>query len=76
MAIEGMESIIRNDQEANNYYLFGQTDTTSRPCLCSNCRSAAAKYTDAGIMIRFINAFSDAIADFVEEEQIERDITK
>lgn len=75
MAIAGMESIIRNDQEANNYYLFGQTDTTSRPCLCSNCRSAASKYTDAGIMIRFINALSDAIADFVEEEQIERDIT-
>ncbi len=75
MAIEGMKDVIRNDKGENNYYMFGQNDTTSRPCLCQRCRAASAKYTDTGIMIRFFNVLSDAIQDFVEEEGIQRQVS-
>ncbi len=75
MAIEGMKEVIRNDQNENNYYMFGQNDTTTRQCLCKKCREAAAKYTDTGVMIRFFNVLSDKIQEFVKEEGIRRDVS-
>ncbi len=74
MAIEGMTEVIKNDRENNNYYLFGQSDLYSRPCLCARCVAASKKYGDAGIMVRFINALSEAVEKFAAEENIERDI--
>ncbi len=74
MAIEGMKEVIRSDVNLNNYYMFGQNDIANRPCLCEKCRADSAKYTDSGIMIRFFNALSDAIQDFVKEEGIERQV--
>ena len=74
MAVAGMKEIIRNDEDENNYYMFGQNDYYNRPCLCPKCTEAAKEYTDAGIMIRFVNALAENIAQFVEEEGIERDV--
>ncbi len=74
MAIEGMTEVIKNDKDNNNYYLFGQSDLYSRPCLCARCVAASKKYGDSGIMIRFINALSEAVEKFAAEENIEREI--
>ena len=74
MAIEGMTAVIGSDKEENNYYMFGQTDITSRPCLCSRCIAASRKYGDSGIMIRFINALADGVKEYAEKEKITRDI--
>lgn len=74
MAIEGMTEVIKNDKDNNNYYLFGQTDIFSRPCLCTRCVAAAKKYGDSGIMIRFINALAKAVEEFAAEEKIDREI--
>ena len=74
MVIDGMKDIIAKDVAENNYYMFGQMDLYARPCLCENCKSASAKYTDAGIMIRFVNCLADAIAQWQLEEGIEREI--
>ncbi len=75
MAIEGMKKVIRADTQENNYYMFGQNDTLSRPCLCHKCLEGSQKYTDTGVMIRFFNALAGAIAEFVEEEGIERQVS-
>ena len=75
MAVEGMKQVIRGDENENNYYMFGQNDYFNRPCLCAKCIEGAKKYTDAGIMIRFINALADNIAQFVAEEGIEREVS-
>ncbi len=75
MAIEGMKKVIRNDEDENNYYMFGQNDTMSRLCLCSRCIEAAKKYTDTGIMIRFFNALAAEIEKFVAEEGIDRQVS-
>ena len=75
MAVAGMKEVIRNDEYENNYYMFGQNDYFNRPCLCQKCIEGAKKYTDAGIMIRFINALADNIAQFVAEEGIEREVS-
>jgi len=74
MVIEGMEEVILNDSSQSNYYMFGQGDFESRPCLCSHCSAASKKYTDSGMLLRFINALSDAIEKFTESERIEREI--
>ncbi len=75
MVIEGMKEVIRSDDNLNNYYMFGQNDISNRPCLCEKCRAASAKYTDSGVMIRFVNALSDAIQEFAEQEGIDRQIS-
>lgn len=74
MAIEGMCEVIGNDTGENNYYMFGQNDFFSRPCLCENCIAASKTYTDAGMMIRFINALVDGVEKFAAEEKIEREL--
>ncbi|MBQ6831399.1 MAG: DUF4838 domain-containing protein [Oscillospiraceae bacterium] len=75
MAVAGMKEVIRSDENENNYYMFGQNDYFNRPCLCPKCIEGAKKYTDAGIMIRFINALADNIAQFVAEEGIQREVS-
>ena len=75
MAVAGMKEVIRNDENENNYYMFGQNDCLNRPCLCSKCIDGVKKYTDAGIMIRFFNALAENIAQFVAEEGIEREVS-
>ena len=75
MAVAGMKEVIRGDENENNYYMFGQNDYFGRPCLCPKCIEGAKKYTDAGIMIRFINALADNIAQFVAEEGIDREVS-
>ena len=75
MAIEGMKKVIRNDENGNNYYMFGQNDYFTRPCLCPKCTAASKTYTDTGIMIRFFNALAEEIAKFVEEEGIDRQVS-
>ncbi len=75
MVIEGMKEVIRNDEGKNNYYMVGQNDYASRPCLCERCIAGAQKYTDTGIMIRFFNVLSDAIQEFVKEEGIDRQVS-
>ena len=74
MVIEGMCNVIANDKEENNYYMFGQSDFFSRPCLCADCVASASKYTDAGMMIRFINAVADGVKSFAAEKKIDREI--
>ncbi|HAC10914.1 MAG TPA: hypothetical protein DCE65_03535 [Clostridiales bacterium] len=74
MAIEGMTEVVKNDKDGNNYYMFGQNDYFSRPCLCKRCIADSKKYTDAGMMIRFINALSRGVQQFAREEGIERDL--
>ncbi len=74
MAIEGAKKVIRHDAGQNNFYMFGQNDTMSRPCLCSKCIENSKKYTDTGLMIRFFNVLAEEIAKFVEEEGIDRDV--
>lgn len=75
MAVAGMKEVIRNDEDENNYYMFGQNDYFGRPCLCPKCTEASKQYTDAGIMIRFVNALAENIAQFVAEEGIEREVS-
>ena len=75
MAVAGMKEVIRGDENENNYYMFGQNDYFNRPCLCQKCIEGSKKYTDAGIMIRFINALADNIAQFVAEEGIQREVS-
>lgn len=75
LAIEGMQDKILNDGNECNYYLFGQNDLSSRPCLCQDCKTASEKYTDAGIMIRFFNCLNRAIQAWKIEQGIERDIS-
>ncbi len=74
MAIEGMKTHIRNDKSESNYYMFGQMDLGARACICKNCVAAFQKYGDSGIALRFINALASAVEDFVEEENITREI--
>ena len=74
MAIEGMCEVIGADTDENNYYMFGQNDFFSRPCLCEQCIAASKTYTDAGMMIRFINALADGVAQYAAAEKIDRDI--
>ncbi len=74
MAIEGAKKVIRSDASENNYYMFGQNDTMSRPCLCPKCIENASKYGDTGLMIRFFNAVAEAVAQFVKEEGITRQV--
>ena len=75
LAIEGMQRKILSDTNECNYYLFGQQDVSSRPCLCQNCKDASAQYTDAGIMIRFFNCLNRAIQAWKIEQEIEREIS-
>ncbi|MBO5049007.1 MAG: DUF4838 domain-containing protein [Oscillospiraceae bacterium] len=75
MAVAGMKEVIRGDEDENNYYMFGQNDYFTRPCLCPKCIEGAKKYTDAGIMIRFFNALAENIEQFVEEEGIQREVS-
>lgn len=75
LAIEGMQEKILGDTNECNYYSFGQQDVSSRPCLCQNCKNASAKYTDAGIMIRFFNCLNRAIQAWKTEQGIEREIS-
>lgn len=75
MAVAGMKEVIRGDEYENNYYMFGQNDYFNRPCLCQKCIEGAKKYTDAGIMLRFINALADNISQFVAEEGIQREVS-
>lgn len=74
MAIEGMCEVIGADTDENNYYMFGQNDFFSRPCLCEQCIADSKTYTDAGMMIRFINALADGVAQYAAAEKIDRDI--
>ncbi len=74
MVIDNMKEFILNDKDENNFYMFGQSDLYSRPCLCADCLAAAQKYGDGGMFIRFANALSGAIAEFVEEEKIQREV--
>lgn len=74
LAIEGMKEKIKNDTTESNYYMFGQQDIFSRPCLCDKCKTASEKYTDTGIMIRFVNALTKAVTDWKEAEGIDREI--
>lgn len=75
LAIEGMQRKILSDTDECNYYLFGQQDVSSRPCLCQKCKAASNKYTDAGIMIRFFNCLNRAIQAWKVEQEIEREIS-
>lgn len=74
MVIDGMCEVIESDKDENNYYMFGQSDFFSRPCLCADCTASASKYTDAGTMIRFINAVADGVKSFAAEKKINREI--
>ncbi len=75
LAIEGMQRKILNDTNECNYYLFGQNDHSSRPCLCQKCKATSEKYTDAGIMVRFFNCLNRAIQAWKKEQGIKRDIS-
>lgn len=74
LVIENMKERIQNDTEENNYYLFGQADIAFRSCLCPRCLDASEKYTDTGIMIRFVNALASAIDSWKETAGITREI--
>lgn len=74
LAIDGLKKKILEDENASNYYLFGQNDLSSRPCACSDCKAASEKYTDAGIMIRFFNCLISAINEWKAEAGIDREI--
>ncbi len=74
LILEGLKNVILNDEAESNYYLIGQRDFSSRPCLCARCMEASEKYTNAGIMIRFFNKLLDDIEGFKESEGIDREI--
>lgn len=74
MAIRKLKEMILTDGEENNFYMFGQADTSSRPCICSRCMDASNKYTNGGMMVRFANCLSDAINAWKEGAGVEREI--
>lgn len=74
LVIENMKERILNDSEENNYYLFGQADIYLRPCLCAKCLADSEKYTDTGIMIRFVNALANAISSWKDGAGVTRDV--
>lgn len=74
LVVDYMQQVIQNDADECTYYFFGQNDLSARPCQCERCIKASQKYTDSGIVVRFINAIADEIYKFKREANIEREI--
>ncbi len=72
LAVESLKKLILEDEDAE-YFMFGQQDRTYG-CSCDKCKASKEKYSDSGLMIRFINCVSDQLDAWLKEEHIDRSV--
>ena len=70
--VEKLKYFILKYNTCNNFML-GQADTPYI-CTCSKCARNQRLYKNSGIMIRFANCVSDLINQWLQDEQIDRQI--
>lgn len=74
IALESLKTFIQDDPTADVFF-FGHNDSQVR-CRCEKCRDAELKYGGAsGILVRFMNVLSDEIGKWMQQENIDREIT-
>ena len=71
VAVENIKRFILNSDA--EYFMIGQMDI-SDVCECAECQRQAEKYGRSGMNIRFLNAISDEISAWMEEEDIDRNV--
>ena len=73
VAIENMKVFIQNSTPDIKYFMIGQMDEHAT-CRCAACEEQVKKYERSGMNIRFVNAMSEAIEQWMKDEGITREI--
>lgn len=71
LVAESLKRWIVEDADAQ-FYMVGQADR-SFGCPCDRCKAARDKNMDSGLMVRFINAVSQILDEWKQQESIDKD---